>query len=438
MKVLYAVLCVCLHAHMYSQTYDFSLVDKILQDSLQNIAGIGGGCALVLMKDGKEIYSKSFSLPGKSYTVNKIVPIASSSKWLACGVVMGLLQDGIWTLEDSAGKYLPYIDGDKARMTIRQLFSMTSGIKEDGNGLEDSILRNNDISLDSAVKQILALPLATKPGGSMAYGGRGMHIAGRCAEIASGIPLETGQAWNSLFSKYVSTPLGLKVTQYLPGKNPGIAGSVASNAKEYSVYLQMMINNGKHADKQIISKEIISEMKKDQTFGAPIMYSPFALWKILNPSLDLDGKARYALGHWREIVDYSNDEVLESSSLGAFGFAPWIDWKRNLTGVFSVWSEGRVTVPTYITLKKAIRNSIDGISSIQNDSESTMMVQMNNTVIFSEKVQSFTVYSLSGTVVQQSQSMEEWDYTGLSNGLYMIDLVSKDQQHHIQKLTIIH
>ena len=61
MKVLYAVLCVCLHAHMYSQTYDFSLVDKILQDSLQNIAGIGGGCGLVLMKDGKEIYSKSFS-----------------------------------------------------------------------------------------------------------------------------------------------------------------------------------------------------------------------------------------------------------------------------------------------------------------------------------------------------------------------------------------
>jgi hypothetical protein len=106
--------------------------------------------------------------------------------------------------------------------------------------------------------------------------------------------------------------------------------------------------------------------------------------------------------------------------------------------VFSVWSEGRVTVPTYITLKKAIRNSIDGISSIQNNSESTMMVQMNNTVIFSEKVQSFTVYSLSGTVVQPSQSMEEWDYTGLSNGLYMIDMISKDQQHHIQKLTIIH
>jgi hypothetical protein len=48
------------------------------------------------------------------------------------------------------------------------------------------------------------------------------------------------------------------------------------------------------------------------------------------------------------------------------------------------------------------------------------------------------VYSLSGTVVQPSQSMEEWDYTGLSNGLYMIDMISKDQQHHIQKLTIIH
>jgi hypothetical protein len=179
-------------------------------------------------------------------------------------------------------------------------------------------------------------------------------------------------------------------------------------------------------------------MKKDQTFGAPILYSPFALWKILNPSLDLDGTARYALGHWRERVDYSTDEVLESSSLGAFGFAPWIDWKRNLTGVFSVWSEGRVTVPTYITLKKAIRNSIDGISSIQNDNESTMMVQMNNTVIFSDHVLSFTVYSLSGTVVQQSQSMQEWDYSGLSNGLYVIDIVSKDQQHHIQKLTIIH
>jgi CubicO group peptidase (beta-lactamase class C family) len=355
--------------------YDFTALDRLLQDSVAKISGTGGGYTLVLIKDGREIYNKTFTQPGKMYSADRPVPIASASKWLSAGVVMGMVDAGTWKLDDSAGKFLSYATGDKARMTVRQMFSMTSGIAEDGNSVEDDILRNSAITMDSAVRAILALPLATQPGGSMAYGGRGMQTAGRCAEVASKLPLPSGEAWDTLFARYVSRPLGMRLTFFTNASNPGVAGNVVSSANEYKLYLQMLLNGGVWNGKRILSENIINEMKRDQTRGAPIVYSPYAALAPFVPGVDKN--TRYALGHWREVVDAATGNVLESSSQGAFGFSPWIDWRRNVVGVFSVQSQLRTVEPTYLRMKQIIRETLDRVTSVQNNDESLLHVSPN-------------------------------------------------------------
>jgi CubicO group peptidase (beta-lactamase class C family) len=367
---LFAIVLIFTSARLFAQTYNFSALDKLLQDSVVKISGTGGGYTLVLIKDGREIYNKTFTAPNRNYSADRPVPIASASKWLSAGVVMGMVDDGTWKLDDSAGKFLNYITGDKARMTVRQMFSMSSGIRETGGGdaVDDDILRNTTITLDSSVRAVLALPLLLRPGATIMYGGRGMQVAGRCAEVASRLQLPSGRAWDTLFAKYVTRPLGMRSTVFGGNDNPGIGGSVVSSANEYKIYLQMLLNGGVWNGRRVLSQSIINEMKLDQAPSARIISSPYAQQAPFTPGLD--PTTRYALGHWREVVDAASGEVRESSSRGAFGFSPWIDWRRNMIGVFSVQSQGIVVTPTYLRMKQLIYAAVDGATSIQSRNSS--------------------------------------------------------------------
>ena len=80
--------------------------------------------ALVLIKDDKVIYRKSFG----SHTADKVVPVASASKWLSGALIMTLVDEGKLSLDDTVSKYLPEFGGEKSNITIRHLFSHTSGL----------------------------------------------------------------------------------------------------------------------------------------------------------------------------------------------------------------------------------------------------------------------------------------------------------------------
>ncbi len=418
-------------SRLFAQTYNFSALDKLLQDSVAKISGTGGGYTLILIKDGREIYNKTFTAPNRMYSADRPVPIASASKWLSAGVVMGMVDDGTWKLDDSVGKFLSYATGDKARMTVRQMFSMTSGIREEGGSVDDEILRSSTITLDSAVRAILALPLATTPGGSMAYGGRGMHVAGRCAEVASKLTLPTGDAWDTLFARYVARPLGMRFTFFTNANNPGVAGSIVSSANEYKNYLQMLLNGGVWNGRRILSQSIINEMKLDQTRGAPILYSPYAVLAPFIPGIDRN--TRYALGHWREVVDARNNEVLESSSQGAFGFSPWIDWRRNLVGVFSVQSQLVTVEPTYLRMKQLIRTALDAATSVQITDDAPFRISPNpaNEMLHIEGAEGASILTMTNVLGQtvmtwrDVQSPTTLDISSLPSGIYCLRIATR-------------
>jgi serine-type D-Ala-D-Ala carboxypeptidase/endopeptidase len=321
------------------EKYDFTPVDKLLQSTVPRI----GGCALLLIKDGKIVYKKAFG----NYRIDKAIPIASATKWLSAAVVMTLVDEGKLSLDDKISKFIPSFTDKKANITIRQLLSHTSGLPP-----EAACRNNKRTTLEKCVNQIARLPLRAEHGTEFYYGGVSMHVVGRVAEIVS------GKSWEDLFQEKIAIPLGMKKTNYYAyGKtaNPRPAGDAQSSLEDYGIFFLMILNKGVFNGKRILSAEAIEEMQKDQTAGVPIAYTIYGKHGGLNPALP---HARYGLGQWRESVDKQTGELLEVSSQGALGFSPWIDLKRNLAGVLSVQSSMSRIMPVYIRLKGVIRDHV--------------------------------------------------------------------------------
>ena len=320
-------------------SYDFTTVDQLLERMAQR----HGGCALVLIKDGKAIYRKSFG----RHTAEKVVPIASASKWLSGAVIMSLVDEGKLSLDDTVSKYLPEFDSEKSGITIRQLFSHTSGLPAEARCRNDK-----RTTLERCASEIAASRLAASPGEEFFYGGVSMHAGGRIAEVVSGKP------WNDLFVERIAAPLGMTQTDfhsYGSTSNPRPAGDARSSADDYARFLQMLLQQGTFNGKQILSAASVREMHKDQTGGARIEYTIYENHRDLDPNLLL---ARYGIGMWREKFDMNSGRLQELSSQGYFGFSPWIDVERNLAGVLSVQSRFGRIMPDYLELKKEIRRIV--------------------------------------------------------------------------------
>ena len=321
-----------------SISYDFTTVDNLLQ----RMAPKHGGVALVLIKD-KVIYRKSFG----SHSAEKVLPVASASKWLSGAVIMTLVDEGKLSLDDPVSKYLPEFGGEKANITIRQLFSHTSGLPS-----ETRCRNDKRTTLERCAREIAASRLTAQPGEEFFYAGVSMHAGGRVAEVVS------GKSWNDLFVERIATPLAMTQTDFFaygPTQNPRPAGDARSSADEYGRFLQMLLQGGTFNGKRILSEASVVEMHKDQTGGARIEYTIYEKHEDLDPNLLL---ARYGVGMWREKFDVASGRLQEASSQGFFGFTPWIDVERSLAGVISVQSGFSRIMPDYLELKKEIRRIV--------------------------------------------------------------------------------
>lgn len=321
--------------HTADVTYDFTAVDNLLQ----RIASKHGGLALVLVKDDKVIYRKSFG----TYSAETVVSIASASKWLSGALIMTLVEEGKLSLDDTVSKYLADFGGEKSSITIRHLFSHTSGLPS-----ETRCRNDKRTTLERCANEIAASRLVAAPGEEFFYAGVSMHVGGRVAEVVS------GKSWNDLFVERIATPLGMTQTDFLaygPTGNPRPAGDARSSAEEYGRFLQMLLQGGTFNGRRILSEASVAEMHKDQTGGAGIEYTIYENHQALDPNLLL---ARYGIGMWREKFDTNSGQLQEVSSQGYFGFSPWIDVERNLAGVLSVQSRFGRIMPDYLELKKEI------------------------------------------------------------------------------------
>jgi CubicO group peptidase (beta-lactamase class C family) len=239
-----------------------------------------------------------------NYDPETVVPIASASKLLSAIVVMTCVERDGLDLDTPVSTYLPEFFGTKGTMTVRQMFSHTSGLPSNSVFAFDPT-----ITLEQAVTRIaLFTPLEATPGTDFCYGQVGMHVAGRVCEVVS------GSDWDTLFADRVATPLGLASTNYdglYETDNPLIAGGAESSLGDYARVLRMLMNGGEYRGARIIEPASIDLMFTDMTAGLPIRCTP-------SP----DRERNYGLGCW---VRGRPDGSRRIDSPGAFGYTPWIE-----------------------------------------------------------------------------------------------------------------
>lgn len=313
---------------------DFSDIDAFFARAQGDI---GGGGALVLYHGEERAYAKGFGevaavgriRAGKAsgaWTPDTVVPIASASKWISGGVLMSVVEEGLLSLDDTAGEFLPEFTGDKAKITIRQMFSHTHGFPEG-----PQVHRDTTITMKEAVSRIAGMTLEHEPGTALHYSGIGMQVAGYICTLV------TKKPWVELFRERIGDPLGMANTDYFAfGKteNPNVAGSIQTSAEEYGRFTRMVLGKGVLDGRRVLKDETVRIMTTNQTGDLPIARHPWGPLEKESPEM---AHARYGIGVWLEKMD-ADGHAIEMSSGGAFGCQPFVDYGRSNAGCFMPFS----------------------------------------------------------------------------------------------------
>ncbi|MDQ0232561.1 serine hydrolase domain-containing protein [Metabacillus malikii] len=178
------------------------LADR-LDPLLSNIIKNGPpGCACLVTYQGKTVYENYLGLSDietkKQITPNTIYRLFSLTKIVTCVAALILYERGKFLLNDPLEEYLPefknlkvfketngkvYTVPSSKKLTIKDLFTMTSGITYPGvgnetermtesvmKGIQNRIDNGQKISLRDISREIAEVPLAFEPGTEWQYG----------------------------------------------------------------------------------------------------------------------------------------------------------------------------------------------------------------------------------------------------------------------------
>lgn len=298
--------------------YDFSQIDRKIQSWIDS--GYYHGAGLIIARDNQVILDKFYG----NYTADSVVYIASAGKWLAAATIAAVVDEGKLSWDDPVRKWLPEFTDVKGRATLRQLLSHTSGFPDYQH---EGAHRDDYQTLTESVANMVNLPADTVPGAEFHYGGLAMQVAGRMAELA------TGKDWETLFQEKTAQPLGMKNTHFTPvhqggGHSPMLGGGARTVLYDYAAFLNMIFNNGKFIDKQVLSEAAIKEMQANQVGKTKVAELEF----VERVRAEMHNGI-YGLGEWREELDSAGNAVLISSPSWA-GAYPWIDKTTNTYGFF--------------------------------------------------------------------------------------------------------
>lgn len=304
---------------------------------------LNGGAVLVGNRQGL-LYERYFG----SYNAGTVIPIASASKLLSALHIAQLADSGAIDLDAPVSQYLPQFAGEKGTMTVRQMFSHTAGYGDDSLS---PVLVDTSITLADAVDEIACcrpLNAGYSVGGQFSYGGISMHIAGRVAEV------QGGGDWQSQWQTQFGVPLGITSIDWLAfgtTTNYGIAGAGRSNLRDYGRALHPLVNAGRSNGRRVFSAGTVQNFAQDQVGTLPIAYAP----------PNVAPPVRYGMGSWIDSARPPAQPAL-IHSLGAFGFFPWVDFDRQLFGVFMIRGAAGVnerSLPVYTGMLQSIAEDVD-------------------------------------------------------------------------------
>ena len=262
------------------------------------------GAVVLVGRNGNVVWHKAYGARAveparEAMTTDTIFDVASLTKVVATATsIMILVERGKVRLSDPLSNYIPEIKGEgRERITIELLLTHRSGYAPDFD------LRERWTSHAEAMKRLATEPLRSAPGARFVYSDIGFIALGEVVQRVSGLPLDEFARRN------IFIPLGMRDTGFRPAaalrariaptekrrgqmnylgdtsenagadadkwlrgevhdptsyRMDGVAGHAGlfSTANDLAAYAQMILNNGAHRGRQIMSPLTVAEMTR--------------------------------------------------------------------------------------------------------------------------------------------------------------------------------
>jgi CubicO group peptidase (beta-lactamase class C family) len=192
-----------------AQTSDLdSRVDQYVQDSMrqQRIPGL----ALAVMRDGQIVKAQGYGLSNIELNVpvtpQTVFQSGSIGKQFAATAIMMLVEEGKVGLDDKITKYFSGSPESWDKITVRNLLTHTSGVKD---YTEDHIDYRRDYTEEELLKVIQELPPDFAPGDRYEYSNSGYALLGFL------IHKVTGKFYGDFLQERIFKPLGMTTTRII-------------------------------------------------------------------------------------------------------------------------------------------------------------------------------------------------------------------------------
>ena len=244
------------------------------------------GAAIGVVENGRLIYAMGFGTrnieTGEAVTEQTLFRLGSTTKMMTATAVASLAAEGKLAFTDPVGKHIPGLDSAIAALTVNQILSHTSGLKDEAvmNG------RHDDAALGEEIRRWRADWLFTKPGAIYSYANPGFWLAGFLAERVEGKPYADvmeervfrplGMAWTTLRPTMAMTrtlsqgheAVGQRIAVLRPAPDNAAnwpAGSIFSNLVDLSRLATALMNEGRIDGKQAIPASAVAALTAPHT-----------------------------------------------------------------------------------------------------------------------------------------------------------------------------
>jgi len=355
-------------------------VDAVLRRAVE--AGEVPGVVAMAATASGPVYERAFGVrdlaSGTAMTLDTVFRIASMTKAITCVAAMQLVEEGRLGLDepvpdigekalnapqvlegfDASGA--PILRAARRPITLRHLLTHTAGFTYDAWNADTLryVRTTGTPSTQTGKLAALRLPLGFDPGDKWEYG-INIDWIGRLVEAVSGKPIDV------VLRERILAPLGMRDTGFAPTDQqrarhalvhqrradgslepqplpPSFTpefyaggGGLASTARDYLRFLEMLLHGGGLDGTRILRPEIVALMNKNQIRGLPagIMTS-----YVPERSNDVDffpgAPLRWGLGYMINMAPGPNGRSAGTVSwAGLFNSYYWLDPARRVAGV---------------------------------------------------------------------------------------------------------
>jgi len=151
---------------------------------MARLAAYGYSGSVLVARGGRVLLHQGYGLADRArrrpYTAETLFDVASLSKQFTAAAILALEMEGKLRVEDPLGRFFPGAPADKAAITLHQLLTHTSGLRDTFGEEYEAVTR------EELLRRVFASRLLGPPGRRYRYSNGGYSVLAAVVEAASG------------------------------------------------------------------------------------------------------------------------------------------------------------------------------------------------------------------------------------------------------------